>query len=48
MKLLSADDPFFSTVTKAREDDEIDLGKMGMMFALEKIDAKFGYFSANA
>lgn len=44
LKLLSNDDPFFSTVTKARDtDDQIDLGKLGMMFAIEKIDPSFGY-----
>ena len=48
LKLVSKDDPFFSTVTKIREDEVIELGKMGMMWAIEKIDAKYGYFYANA
>ena len=47
MKLVSKDDPFFSTVTKAREDDEIDLGKMGMMWAIEKIDPAYGIINSN-
>ena len=47
MKLVSSDDPFFSTVTKAREDDEIDLGKLGIMYAIEKIDPEYGMIYAN-
>ena len=47
LKLVSREDPFFSTVTKAREDDLIDLGKLGFMFAIEKIIPEYGIIYAN-
>ena len=47
MKLVSKDDPFFSTVTKSREDEGLDLWKLGIMYAIEKIDPSIGVISAN-
>ena len=43
-KLISAEDPFFSMTTRAREDASIpiDVWALGFMFAVQDIDPRFG------
>lgn len=41
-KLVSKDDPFFSTTTMASEDVSFDLWQLGFNFAIEKIDPTIG------
>ena len=42
MKLVSKDDPFFSSLSMSAEEENIDLGKLKYMFAIENIDPRKG------
>ena len=42
MKLVSKDDPFFSSLSMSSDEEEIDLGNLKYMFALENIDPRIG------
>ena len=42
LKLFSKDDPFFSSLSMSAEEENIDLGKLKYMFALENIDSRIG------
>ena len=49
MKLISASDPFFSMTRQANDDSQgpIDLWALGFMFAVEKIDPRYGRIAVN-
>ena len=46
VKLVSKDDPFFSMLAMAAEEDEVDLWSLKFMFAVEKLDPRVGRVSA--
>ena len=41
-KLMTKDDPFFSSITQVLETQIVDLWKLGFMFAVEDIDPRIG------
>ena len=46
IKLVSKDDPFFSMLAMAAEENEIDLWDLNFMFAVEKLDPRVGRVNA--
>ena len=44
LKLVSKDDPFFSTLSE-QSDDTVYLGELNYMFAIENIDPRVGRVS---
>ena len=46
IKLWSKDDPFFSMLAMAAEENEIDLWQLNFMFAVEKLDPRVGRINA--
>lgn len=46
VKLVDASDPFFSMLTMASEDEQIDLWELNYMFAVEKLDPRVGRVKA--